>query len=37
MSIWVSALAMIAVIIQIARWGNVLISFWFKRYQKICS
>ena len=34
MSIWVSALAMIAVIIQIARWGNVLISFWFKRYQK---
>ena len=34
MSVWVSALAMIAVIIQIARWGNVLISFWFKRYQK---
>ena len=34
MSIWVSALAMIAVIIQIARWGNVLISFGFKRYQK---
>ncbi|MBR9986109.1 MAG: mechanosensitive ion channel family protein [Desulfosarcina sp.] len=34
LSIWVSALAMIAVIIQIARWGNVLISFGFKRYQK---
>ena len=33
LSIWVSALAMIAVIIQIARWGNVLISFGFKRYQ----
>jgi small-conductance mechanosensitive channel len=34
LTVWVSALAMIAVIIQIARWGNVLISFWFKRYQK---
>ena len=34
LTVWVSALAMIAVIIQIARWGNVLISFGFKRYQK---
>ena len=34
LSIWVSALAMIAVIVQIARWGNVLITFGFKRYQK---
>jgi small-conductance mechanosensitive channel len=34
MGIWISALAMIAVIIQVARWGNVLISFGFKRYQK---
>ncbi|MFO7713463.1 hypothetical protein [Desulfosarcina sp.] len=33
LSVWVSALAMIAVIIQVARWGNVLISFGFKRYQ----
>jgi small-conductance mechanosensitive channel len=34
LSIWFAALAMIAVIIQIARWGNVFISFGFKRYQK---
>lgn len=32
--VWVSAVAMIAVIIQIARTGNVLITFGFKRYQK---
>jgi hypothetical protein len=34
MGLWFFALAMIAVIAQITRWGNVLISFWFKRYQK---
>lgn len=31
---WISAIAVIAVIIQIASWGNGLISFWFKRYEK---
>jgi small-conductance mechanosensitive channel len=32
--VWVSAVATIAVIIQVARTGNVLITFGFKQYQK---
>jgi small-conductance mechanosensitive channel len=34
LNIWISAIAMIAMIVQMARWGNVLISFGFKRYEK---
>jgi small-conductance mechanosensitive channel len=30
---WLSALAVIAAILQTARWGNALIDFWLKRYQ----
>lgn len=33
-SVWVPAIATIAVILQITRSLNVLITFWYKRYQK---
>jgi len=33
-SVWVPAVATIAVILQITRSLNVLITFWYKRYQK---
>ena len=29
---WLSAIAVIAVIIQAARWGNALVEFWLNRY-----
>jgi small-conductance mechanosensitive channel len=31
---WLAAVAVIAVIIQLARWGNVVITFWVERYQR---